>query len=659
MDNSQLAHLNQIELDTSLDQPERGVMARDRLTGAILVVPREIVRALLRFKHGTRADVETMTEQSRADRMGVASLLHAVQHLRAAGRAGQKTFNPLFIRVSLFCVAPFQRHLQGMARWLVGPAYLWLLGLLLAWAAWLGMQSDWAIAGVFQSIFSPQALLTFGIAAPLLKVFHELGHVLAATRYGSRVAQAGLLFIALFPIPFVDCSDADVSANRRQRVIISLAGLLTDILLGLLVFIAWHFATGEFLRTLLGHLFVYLTLNSILFNANPLVKLDGYFALIDWLRYRNLSQDAGRRFNRFQLWMGSAGRLGEAPRKLEEVGILFYAGLSFIYRIYIIGFIAYSLLPRYMGLGAVLVMWGLVALFYTPLAQRLENPRRTEPGEQWSLWRFRGGFLALALLALFLVRLPISQNLAVSIDVEGHYTLTMPESVQLVARNEYGVFDQGAVLASFAARPLREQLAERRAELAIALRSLEAERDVGPLRAATARQRVEALEQQVGLLEARLGAETLEAQQDGVFLPHPNLVPGGYLEAGASVGFFFSDAGDARFLGRFPERYVHAFRSGLQTAQLRLDGRYYDLDASRLVLQERLSLDQESGDRLYVIQFSAPVAPVDAFGRQGRIQLKFGSENLWYHLVFHLRGLLHNLQESRLSELERQLRSGQ
>lgn len=657
MDNSELANLNQIELDGPLDQPERGVMARDRLTGAILVVPREIVRVLLRLKHRGGASPDSDPAPSKADRMRVASLLHAVQHLRSAGRVGRKTFNPLFIRVSLFSVAPFQRHLGGLARVLVGPVYLWLLGLLSVSAVWLGIQSDWAILGAFGSIFSQQALLTFGIAAPLLKIFHELGHVLAATRYGSRVAQAGLLFIALFPIPFVDCSDADISANRRQRVIISLAGLFTDIFIGLVFFIAWHFSTGDFLRALFGNLFVYLTLNSILFNANPLVKLDGYFALADWLRYRNLSQDAGQRFKRFQLWVGSGGHRGELPGKPAHVGTLLYAGLSLGYRIYIIGFIAYSLLPRYMGLGALLVTWGLVALFYAPMMQQSEKSGAGDLGEKLSLWRFRGGVLAFAIIVLSLVRVPISQNLPVAIDAEGHYSLTVPESVQLISRNEYGELEEGAGLARFRARALQEQVAERRAELDIARRTLEAERDVNPLRVSTARRRVEALQQQVGLLEERLEVEFFNAGQDGVFLPDRGLVPGAYLEAGSPVGLFFPKAGDSFFLGRFPERYVHAFRSGLQSAELRLDGQYLTLDVSRVILQERVSFDQESGQRLYVLQFSAPVSPADAFGQRGHVLLRFRSANLWSHLVFHLRGLLQNLQESRLSELERQLGS--
>lgn len=655
MDTPELANLNQIELDGPLDQPERGVMARDLATGSILVVPREVVRAMLRLRHGGGPAADQGEARSGSDRANIASLLHSVQYLRQSQRAGAATFNPLFIRLSLFSVAPWQRYLTGMAGLLVGPAYLWLMAALLLAAVWLGIQSDWAIIAAFQGIFSPEALLTFGIAAPLLKIFHELGHVLAATRFGTRVAQAGVLFIALFPIPFVDCSDADVSANRLQRVAISLAGLFTDLLLGVVIFIAWHFTTGDFLRSLLGNLFVYLTLNSVLFNANPLVKLDGYFALIDLVRYRNLSQDGGRAFKGFQIWLGTFGRRGTIPTGLRDVAILAYAALSFVYRIYIIGFIAYSLLPRYMGVGAVMVVWGLVAMFLSPLARSSAGPSGAGNSDGKALWGVRLGLLVVLGLSLALVRVPVRQDIDVTIDAAGHYAVTVPETGRLGGLVGYGPVAEGTILAELDFRVLREQLAERQAEQAIALQALEAERDGEPLRAATARQRLGSLQNQVDRLETRLQGEALTAGGRGVFVPLTDRQPGAQLVTGAAIGALYPDQGSSVVTGRFPERFVHYYREGVRSAELRVEGRYYQLDANSLVLQERVSIDEQSGQRLYILQVRAPLSAADMFSLTGHVRLEFRSESLWQRLLFHATGLLQNLQDARLSELERQL----
>lgn len=653
MDNPELANLNQIELDSPMDQSERGVLARDRVTGAILVVPREIARALLRLKHGLSGDAGS--EQRKQDRISVAGLLHTVQYLRKASREGQKNINPLFLRVSLFRVAPFQRYLESLAGLIVGPAYIWSMAILLAVAFGLGIQSDWAIAGAFNSIFSPQALLTFGIAAPLLKIFHELGHVLAATRFGTRVAKAGILFIALFPIPFVDCSDADVSANRYQRVVISLAGLFTDMLMGVLIFIAWHFTTGDFLRTLLGHLFVYLTLNSLLFNANPLIKLDGYFALIDLVRYRNLSQDGGRQFKSMQEWAGSWGQQGHVPKTPRDAAILGYAGLSLLYRIYIVGFIAYSLIPQYMGIGAAIVAWGFLAMFYAPLARSQESAGRNSDDSKWPIWRVRIAVLAGLLLALFVVRVPVRQDIEVVISTADHYAVTAPETARLVQLAPYGHVSADTVLTEFDNPGLREQLAERRAELELAQLALEGERDSGPARAATARERMASIATQIGQLELRLQGEALAGGTAGVFVPRTDLPAGGQVSAGSSVGAFYPDSGAALLSGQFPERYVQYFRRGIRGAELRYDGEYYALEPDHLMLQENVTADPETGRRLYVLQVTGPRSPAEMMRGLGQVRVDFRSETLWERLGFFARGLMQNLQESRLSEVERRL----
>lgn len=652
MDNPELANLNQVELDSALDQPERGVLARDKVTGSILVVPREIARAWLRFKHSRRArDPET----DRQDQLKIASLLHSVQYLRQVGRAGQKGFNPLFLRLPLFEVAPFQPYLEGLSRAVVGQGYVWMTGLLLVAALWMGIESDWAIAAAYSNIFSPEALLTFGIAAPLLKIFHELGHVLAATRYGTRVAKAGILFIALFPIPFVDCSDSDVSANRLQRVVISLAGLLTDILLGLLVFIAWHFTTGDFLQSLLGNLFVYLTLNSLLFNANPLVKLDGYFALIDLVRFRNLSQEGGKRFKSMQVWLGSFGRQGELPDTPGDIAILVYATLSFVYRIYIIGFIAYSLFPRYMGVGAGLVVWGLIALFFSPLARSPGQAGKQASPESAPVWRVRLGVAALITLVIAFFPVAVRQQVPVFIAVGSHYAVTAPETGQLSSLSPYREFAPGELLAQIDSAALREQLAERQAELGVARLTLDAVRDSDPLRAETARDRLASVSEQITQLETRLGNGQLVAAEAGIFIPRPDLRPGDYLEAGAPIGAFYPAQGGAVMSGQFPERYVPYFRSSVRAAELRHDGRYMALDPEDLTLQETVSVNRQSGQRLYTLQAVVPLPPSHMTGSPGHVLVEFRTEPLWQRLAFHLRGLMQNLQDARLAETERRL----
>ncbi len=62
----------------------------------------------------------------------------------------------------------------------------------------------------------------------------------------------------------------------HERFWLPVKGIWVDLIIGLLAFILWHFTSGSFLQTIFGNIFLYSTLNSLLFNMNPLIKLDGY-----------------------------------------------------------------------------------------------------------------------------------------------------------------------------------------------------------------------------------------------------------------------------------------------------------------------------------------------------------------------------------------------
>ena len=153
---------------------------------------------------------------------------------------------------------------------------------------YIGMQNDCAIAAEFKGVFNRQALLTFGLIAPFLKIMHLFGHTLEATRFGVRVRQVGVNLIGLYPLPFVDCSVADHTARRRDRILISIAGLMTDFLICLIAFVVWHFADNNVVQSVAGRVFAFSTISSILFNANPLMKFDGYYVMVDQIGQRNL-----------------------------------------------------------------------------------------------------------------------------------------------------------------------------------------------------------------------------------------------------------------------------------------------------------------------------------------------------------------------------------
>ncbi|MEE8448585.1 MAG: cyclic nucleotide-binding domain-containing protein [Thermodesulfobacteriota bacterium] len=125
------------------------------------------------------------------------------------------------------------------------------------------------------------ALLTY-LAINLASVIvHEGAHAFTVKSYGRKVPRAGFLFYFGLPSFFVDTSDIWLEPKAR-RIYTSWAGPYSSALFaGAFSFVLFFFPSFGLNPILFkAALFSYL---SVLINLNPLLELDGYFMLMDWL----------------------------------------------------------------------------------------------------------------------------------------------------------------------------------------------------------------------------------------------------------------------------------------------------------------------------------------------------------------------------------------
>ncbi len=147
----------------------------------------------------------------------------------------------------------------------------------LTWAG--GAQS----AFISHGSYAVGGLVLLAINA-LCLVAHELGHALGAKHAGRKVPAAGVLLYFGIPSAFVDTTDVWM-AGRRARLITTASGPAASLVLAgasQLVGLMWpELAPVAFKLSFAWYL------NS-LFNLNPLLALDGYYLLMDWLEIPNL-----------------------------------------------------------------------------------------------------------------------------------------------------------------------------------------------------------------------------------------------------------------------------------------------------------------------------------------------------------------------------------
>lgn len=135
--------------------------------------------------------------------------------------------------------------------------------------------------------------LVFVAGRFLLVICHELAHGLIAESFGRPVSRAGIKVVLVFPYVFVDTTDAWFE-SRRRRMMISLAGPLSDVLLGGAFALACWLSPPGSVRDVLFQV-AFGGYVAALFNLNPLLERDGYHVLVDLLREPGLRRRAGRR----------------------------------------------------------------------------------------------------------------------------------------------------------------------------------------------------------------------------------------------------------------------------------------------------------------------------------------------------------------------------
>jgi putative peptide zinc metalloprotease protein len=213
-------------------------------------------------------------------------------------------------------------------------------------------------------LHSPHVLLMTWLVFPVLKLLHETAHALAVVRHGGVVPQWGLTLLVFTPVPYVDASAAEGFAARRHRFTVSAAGAMAELSVAALAIAASTLLQPGLLRDLLLVVFMLGALSSLLVNANPLLRFDGYHALCDVMELPNLASRSARHWR--QLIARALGLPAEpalAAARGERAWWWFYAPASLACRIVLSVGIAAWIGAQHFWAGvaiSVLLAWGLV-----------------------------------------------------------------------------------------------------------------------------------------------------------------------------------------------------------------------------------------------------------------------------------------------------------
>jgi putative peptide zinc metalloprotease protein len=144
----------------------------------------------------------------------------------------------------------------------------------------------------FESFFAAQNWLWLAVVLAGTKILHEFGHGLSCKHFGGECHEIGIMLLVLTPCLYCNVSDSWMLPNRWHRAAIGAAGMYVEIVIAsICTYIWWFTEPGPLHFTCLNIMFIS-SVSTILFNANPLLRYDGYYILSDIMEVPNLRQKA-------------------------------------------------------------------------------------------------------------------------------------------------------------------------------------------------------------------------------------------------------------------------------------------------------------------------------------------------------------------------------
>jgi putative peptide zinc metalloprotease protein len=460
-----------------------------------------------------------------------------------------------------------------------------LLWLVVVGAALKVAADNWeALKLQSQGVLAPANLPLLYVGLILIKTIHEFGHAYFCRKFGGEVHTMGVMLMIFTPVPYVDATSSWGFRSRRQRVLVGAAGMIVELFFGALALFVWANTGQGTLHALAYNMMFIASVSTIIFNANPLLRFDGYYMLSDLIDVPNLSQRANKQLRHLaERWLFGLKKSESPARTRSEKSWLTVFGIaSGIYRVFVFGGILLIVADHFFLIGVVMAAICFVSWVTVPIGKFVHYLAASPKLERQ---RARAVAVSIALAAVIVGVLQFvpfpSHFRAPGVVQSREWTQVVNETAGSVAEL---LAPPGQSVR--AGQPLlRLSSAELEIELAHA-RAAQAETETR-LRAALAGDAA-SLKPLLGLLEsatnrvAKLLADretlTVRARHDGLWIaPELKDSVGRWLTRGTPIGLLVNDASFQFTATVLQEEAGTLFVRKLSRAEVRLHGQAADV----------------------------------------------------------------------------------
>ncbi len=225
-------------------------------------------------------------------------ILEKLQAQRKKQAEQSQTKDIFYLTLATTDPSKFYAWIYPWIRWIWTPAFvvttltMFLFGATVIASNWTtareGMLKIWRIHEKTGS----DLILFFVILAVVIAI-HESAHALTCINFGGEVTELGFMLIFFAPAFYANVSDAYLFDKKWHKYWVTLAGGYSELILCSLSSFIWLFSEPDtFVHHVAYTIMVFAGVSTIIFNYNPLIKLDGYYLLSDILEMSNLRENS-------------------------------------------------------------------------------------------------------------------------------------------------------------------------------------------------------------------------------------------------------------------------------------------------------------------------------------------------------------------------------
>jgi len=489
----------------------------------------------------------------------------------------QKLISPLFIRIPLFNPNQILERTTPYFSYFIGTygVLLWLLVVLPAMV--LSLQHWGNLADAYSSdILKPANLILLWLLYPVMKLLHEFSHGICVKHWGGDVHEMGITMLVLTPVPYVDASAATAFKSKHKRMVVSAAGIMVEMFVASIALFVWLGASDGLLRDCALNVFTIGAVSTVLFNANPLLKFDGYFIVQDLIEVPNLMSRSAQYYRylikRYVLRFDN--QLSPVTANGERRWFLIFGAATLIYRIVILFFIVVFLSGKYLLLGVALGCWALTQQLVLPLIKGFKylmlSPETIHYRQRTS--RLVWSTAVVCVVVIGLIPMPSSTRAqgVIWVPQQGEIFADVAGFVSQVAVSPGEQVSKGQLLLTLESAELEKSVTVLQNELVTLDIRSELQRKLNPTEYALLQEDLAALRRSLADLQSQQSQLQVIAKTDGVFTP-ANLekLPGRYIAQGELVAHVVNPS-ELVVRVAVPDKNSGLVQGGIKSATVRL-----------------------------------------------------------------------------------------